>query len=406
MLVRGVAFYLESGLPCEAKLLLEDFRLAVNNAIRAGLQARVTSRNALAKLAYKDFRKEHPMMYSLHLLSAFGVAGSVLKNHRRRTRSVKMARVPFVKRLMMRVENQAYKLDRKSSIIDLAVRAGCHVHLKLVVSEYHRRYLDDTSLGLGSLTVLPDRVIVAFRKEEPRTYAPESVLSLDTNERSLDGVIVGPEVCVSVRADFPDVAIIQQLHHDRRKQLQKKKAHDERMSRMLCKREGRREHRRIDHRLHQVANAVVSIAETRRSAIVLEDLTGIRYKRSKDLNRRLSMWPRRKLHQIIEYKAQWRGIPVVKVDPRYSSRTCPICGRIQDSRMGTEFECECGWHLDRHINASLNLLQTAISNGLEVAGGLRFNPGAFQHDVMMTLYEPAMAARSEPNGTSGTCGVT
>jgi len=70
--------------------------------------------------------------------------------------------------------------------------------------------------------------------------------------------------------------------------------------------------------------------------------------------------------------------------------------------MGTEFVCECGWHLDRHINASLNLLQTAMSKGLEVAGGLRFDPGAFQHDVMMILYEPAIAARSEPNGASDT----
>jgi hypothetical protein len=72
--------------------------------------------------------------------------------------------------------------------------------------------------------------------------------------------------------------------------------------------------------------------------------------------------------------------------------------------MGTEFKCECGWHLDRHINASINLLQTAISKGM--AGGLWFNPGAFQHDVVMILYEPAMAARSEPNGMSGTVGVT
>ena len=72
--------------------------------------------------------------------------------------------------------------------------------------------------------------------------------------------------------------------------------------------------------------------------------------------------------------------------------------------MGTEFVCNCGWHLDRHINASINLLQTAISKGM--AGGLWFNPGAFQHDVMMVLYEPAMAARSEPNGTSSIVGVT
>jgi len=154
--------------------------------------------------------------------------------------------------------------------------------------------------------------------------------------------------------------------------------------------------------LHQVANSVVKFAEARGSAIVLEDLRGMSFSRNKELNRRLSLWPRRKLHQIIEYKAVWRGIPVMKVDPRYSSRKCPICGRISDSRMGTlsVFACKCGWRMDRHINASMNLLQTAISDGLDVAGGLRFSPGAFQHDVLMTLYEPAMAARSEPNGMS------
>ena len=404
MLVKGVSFRLESGLPSEAKFLLEDFRLAVNNAIRAGLQARVTSRNALCKIAYRDFREQHPRMYAQHLVSAFEVAGSVLKNHRRRFRKDVSCRTPFVKRLMMKAENQAYKLNRKSGVIDLPIRAGCRVELKLIVSQYHRKYLDDMSLSLGSLTVLPDRVIVTFRKVAPKPYAPDSVISLDTNERSLDGLFVEGDVAKAVKADFSEVAIIQRRHHDRRKRLQKKKSHDRRTSRILCRREGTREHRRIDYRLHQVADSVLEFAEERKSAIVLEDLKGFNPKRSKELNRRLSMWPRRKLHQIIEYKAQWKGVPVVKVDPRYSSRTCPICGRIQDSRMGTEFKCECGWRLDRHINASINLLQTAISKGM--AGGLRFDPGAFQHDVMMILYEPAMAARSEPNGMSGIAGVT
>ena len=404
MLVKGVIFYLESDLPSEAKLLLEDFRLAVNNAIRAGLQARVTSRNALVKIAYKGFRQEHPRMYSQHLVSAFEVAGSVLKNHRKRFWKGVTVRTPFVKRLMMKAENQAYKLDRKSGVIDLPIRAGCHVELKLVVSEYHRKYLDDITLSIGSLTVLPNRVIVAFRKDAPKPYTPDSVISLDTNERSLDGVFLEGDVAKAIKAEFPDIAVIQQRHHDRRKRLQKKKAHDRRTSRNLCRREGTREHHRIDYRLHQVANSVLKFAEERRSAIVLEDLKGFKSKRSRELNRRLSMWPRRKLHQIIEYKAQWKGIPVFKVDPRYSSRTCPVCGRIQYSRMGPEFKCECGWHMDRHINASINLLQTAISKGM--AGGLRFNPGAFQHDAMMTLYAPPRGARSEPNGTSGIAGVT
>jgi putative transposase len=404
MLVKGVVFYLESDLPFEAKSLIEDFRLAVNNAIRAGLQARVTSTNALNKLAYKDSRREHPRMYAQHLVSAFEVAGSVLNNHRKRIRKGAICRTPYVNRLMMKAENQAYKLDRKSGVIDLPIRAGCHVELKLVVSQYHRKYLDDMTLSLGSLTVLPDRVMVAFRKDAPKPFVPESVLSLDTNERSLDGVFVEGDVAKAIKAGFPEVAIIQQRHHDRRRRLQKKKAHDRRTSRNLCRREGTREHHRIDYRLHQVANSVLKFAEERRSAIVLEDLKGMRPKRSKELNRRLSIWPRRKLHQIIEYKAHWKGIPVVKVNPRNSSRTCPICGRIQYSRMGAEFVCECGWRLEGHINASMNLLQTAISK--RMAGGLRFNPGAFQHDVMMILYNPVTGARSEPNGTSGIVGVT
>ena len=92
--------------------------------------------------------------------------------------------------------------------------------------------------------------------------------------------------------------------------------------------------------------------------------------------------------------------------PRHSSRTCLTCGRIQDSRMGTVFVCQCRWRLDGHVDASINLLQTAVSKRLEVAGGLWFSPGAFQHDVMMTLYEPERGARSEPNGTSCVGGVT
>jgi len=399
MLVKGVVFRFEDMLPPETKLLLEDFRLAVNSSVRAGLQARVTSRNALTRLAYKDFRQEHPKMYAQHLVSAFEVAAALLKSHRKRVRRGNPASIPFVRRLFMKAENQAYKLDRENGVIDLPIMAGCHVRLKLVLSDYNRGFLDNHSYSLGSLTLTSDRAVIAFRKEAPKPYVPDSVLSLDTNERSLDGVFVRGDDASAVKADFPDVATIQQRHHDRRKRLQKKKAHDRRTSRRLCRREGARERHRIEYRLHQVANAVLSFAEDQKSAVVLEDLKGIRPKWSKELNRRLSLWPRRKLHQIIEYKAQWRGIPVVKVDPRYSSRTCPICGRIQDSRMGTEFECECGWHLDKHVNASLNLLQTAISKGM--AGGLRFNPGAFQHDVMMILYDPERGARSEPNGTSG-----
>ena len=107
MLVKAVSFRLEGELPVQAKFLLEDFRLAVNSAIRAGLQTRATSKYALCKLAYKDFRTEHPGMYSQHLVSVFEVAASALKNHRRKVRRGKADRIPYVKRLFMRLRTRS-----------------------------------------------------------------------------------------------------------------------------------------------------------------------------------------------------------------------------------------------------------------------------------------------------------
>ncbi|MDQ1371852.1 MAG: hypothetical protein QG582_767, partial [Candidatus Thermoplasmatota archaeon] len=91
---------------------------------------------------------------------------------------------------------------------------------------------------------------IAFRKGERKPYEPETAISLDTNERSLDGVFVKGGVCTPSRVLFPEVAEIQARHHDRRKRLQKKKAHDRRTAKRLCDREGRRERARIQYRMH------------------------------------------------------------------------------------------------------------------------------------------------------------
>ncbi|MCJ7607127.1 MAG: hypothetical protein MUO94_04700, partial [Thermoplasmata archaeon] len=219
MLVKSVVFPLVAPLPSETVFLLQDFRLAVNNAVHLGIQARVSSRNALSKLAYKDFRAEHPGMYSQHLVCAFEVAGAVLKNYRQRLKAGKDARTPYVRRLVMKAENQAYKLDRENGVVDLPIKAGCHVELGLVVSRYHRRYLDDSSLTLGSLTLMPDRVLICFRREAPKPYAPKAALSLDTNEGSLDGIFVKArrKKVVPIKVDYSDIPVIQQRHYERRK---------------------------------------------------------------------------------------------------------------------------------------------------------------------------------------------
>jgi len=401
MVIRGVAFYIDGELSPEIKFLFEDFKSAVNKAIRVGLQSGVTSRYKLSKLAYTDLRSEH-QIYSQHIVSAIEIAASILKNYRHAIRKGKKLKIPYVKRLMMKAENQAYKLDRETGEVDLPIRAGKHTKLKLVVSDYHRKYLDNPAYSLGSLTLLPNRVIIAFRKYAPKPYTPISALSIDTNEGSLDGIFVKAKrnKSISIKADYSYVPAIQQRHYLRRKKLQKKKAHDRRTMKNLCRKEGRREHNRIKYRLHETANNLLSYAKDNKAVIILEDLTGMRQQTPvPKLNRRLSSWPRRKLHQIIEYKAEWEGIPVIKLNPRNSSRTCPRCGSIKRSRLGKIFKCEqCGWQMDRHINAGINLLQTAISK--EMVGGLRFSLDALQHDPVIPLCDLIEGVREEANGVS------
>ena len=153
-----------------------------------------------------------------------------------------------------------------------------------------------------------------------------------------------------------------------------------------------------------VSKGLVEAARAWRAAIVLEDLTlhgaGGRSRRT---NRRLSSWPRSELHRQLEYKALAEGVPIIKVNPRYTSKTCPACGETKGrrERVGKVFECQCGWRLDRQLNAGLNILKTALASNEALARAVRFQPGALRNDVVSPLYDRQGllgGAREEPSG--------
>lgn len=66
----------------------------------------------------------------------------------------------------------------------------------------------------------------------------------------------------------------------------------------------------------------------------------------------------------LEYKANWYGKTLVKVDTFYpSSKTCSICGykNIELTLADRYWTCpECGTHLDRDINAAKNILNESL----------------------------------------------
>jgi putative transposase len=384
------------------KWLLAEFRLLVNESIRAALQGNHQSRARLVWAAYRDLSARHAV-YKQYIPSAFEVALAVLKVYRRRMRKGKPTSTPFMRRLMLKAENQSYRLDRETGRLRIPVRGTEGVQLQLPLSEWHRSFLSDPSWGLGSLTVVTGKVIVVMRKEVPKPFDPQAAVALDTNEDSLDGVIVAGTTARLVTLSLGGVRRVQAIHFARRRRLTRKKAHDRRVARRLLDREGRRERNRVRQRLHRVSKGLVRFAGQAKAAIVLEDLTlhgagG----RSRKTNRRLSSWPRSEIHRQIEYKAALAGVPIIKVNPAWTSKTCPACGARRRDRVGQDFVClMCDWEMDRQINAGMNILKTALASNEALARAVRLRPGALRHDAMSPLYDLSAlptGAREEPSG--------
>src|SRR5262249_46541020 len=97
------------------------------------------------------------------------------------------------------------------------------------------------------------------------------------------------------------------------------------------------------------------------STIVFENLTNIRDRvthRKGEGQRRMHSWSFAQLDTFTTYKAQAKGIQVVKVDPRYTSQQCSRCGyQARTNRRSQSLVLcrSCGYCLSADLNASINI---------------------------------------------------
>ena len=61
----------------------------------------------------------------------------------------------------------------------------------------------------------------------------------------------------------------------------------------------------------------------------------------------------------LDYKAEWAGVQLVRVDPRFTSQQCSKCGAVaKDSRKGESYDClHCEHSMNADTNAALNILR-------------------------------------------------
>ena len=130
---------------------------------------------------------------------------------------------------------------------------------------------------------------------------------------------------------------------------------------------GSRENRWMQDVNHCVSKALVE-NNPKHTLFVLEDLTGVRNasERVKTKDRYVSVsWSFHDLEQKLMYKAKQHQSTVIKVDPRYTSQCCPVCGHIEKANRNKKihlFTCKnCGYKSNDDRIGAMNLYRMGIS---------------------------------------------
>ncbi|MEU0821060.1 RNA-guided endonuclease InsQ/TnpB family protein [Streptomyces mirabilis] len=150
-------------------------------------------------------------------------------------------------------------------------------------------------------------------------------------------------------------------HRNRQLDLRRKlQAKGTKSAKRRLKARNRREQRHAKNQNHIIAKTIVTEAERTSAGISLEELHGIRQRVRLRKPQRVALhsWAFAQLADFIVYKARRAGVPVVFVDPAYTSQQCCECGHIDKKNRASQalFTCRnCGVvaHADR--NASHNI---------------------------------------------------
>ncbi|USG99702.1 transposase [Thermococcus argininiproducens] len=322
--------------------------------------------------------------YAAHYVdSAINQMLGLVKSYKRKLKKGKKAREPKLKKKFVYVKSTLFRLKGTTLEITIIPR---EYYLEIDLTEYHYLHpllegIKEGKAKLGGLFLFPDKLVLNFVKTV-EYFEPKDWMSIDinlTNITALAGLTV-------YRFDTRELYHVHRVYEEKRQKIQKISTWNRRLSTELLEKYSGREKNRARDFLHKLSNKIVEIAREKQMGIILEDLNGIKERvlnGSKSLNRKLSKWNARELQRLIEYKAKWFGVPVVYINPRNSSRVCPVCGGRLIPQEGRLMKCSCGLVEDRDFIAVLNLRMWGSGvtpKGLEVSraftddGPMKTNP--------------------------------
>lgn len=180
------------------------------------------------------------------------------------------------------------------------------------------------------------------------------------------GIDMGIRILASVRTPDKTPLIVRggelTAYRDKLLRLRRRlQAKGTRSARRLLRHLRHREKRFVLDFCHKTAKQILQYAIRNNSPVlVFEKLTGIRARarrRKKKNRRQLHTWPFLLLKRVIMEKAEEVGLPVVSVNPAYTSQRCPRCGTIaKHHRRRDSYQCQCcGYQNNADVVAATNL---------------------------------------------------
>ena len=310
------------------------------------------------------FKIKHDRDFSIELQKARKIAIFSLKTHSRSSKDVKQLGLPSyisnqilkkyssnkklktIKSVKLTIPSQAIKLIDNNKI-----QIKC---LKLVLDyNFNKEFVKINQIELDNKYAYVSVEIINKKEIETKNY-----IGIDRNTTGHCAVVALPHTGKVYKLG-KKAFHIHRKYKKIRMHLQKKNA------KKMLKKIRKREKNIIKDINHKVSKQIVEIAIKNNCGVKLEDLSGIRKNNKKRSNKKnkngesfktsINTWEFYQLQKMIEYKSKIYGIPVIYIDPHYTSQKCSKCGLI-GNRNQKKFSCpHCG-HVDHaDSNAAFNI---------------------------------------------------
>jgi putative transposase len=324
----------------------------VNESIRIGMANDASSLRKLSLLSYNQLAQyDSPSYYKLCAISR---AAGILAARKKSVRRGYATRTPYAIRPVL-VSCYGFKI--KNGRLEIPVLRG--KRLSLPLTNHTLEAITKPEVKVRSFTLTRARLSLCIARDPPMIECASTV-GVDRNLRNLttgnDDQTNHYDLSKTVRIASATTNIVASFRRD-----------DARIRTRIASKYGRRRTARIGHLLHNATKTIVTLAVRRRTAIVLENIEGIRrlYRKGNGQGRKyrgkINGWSFGEAQRQIEFKARWVGLPVIRLsrrETRGSSVTCPRCGeRLQsDKRLGRKLWCSsCRTVMDRDTVAAVNL---------------------------------------------------